>query len=507
MSGLGECPTIQVQVIRENFSSFTASVCNLRMQKPWALRTGPSLCALRRLSFDLFQLTVAHYQRYQHCQNSCGCIIPSSFPSFAMSTCIPANPDVSGVGVRSAIYAQNLLTFIPVLISLKDDYVSSHELQSIETQSVAILIIAFSILISTIIQVKTQDFSNFHTALILNLSWMNNTSTFIWFLLYVHRRTKPYPTMPVTWDDWMERAKSLLRPRPSMANPDAHAIALLVSHQTTKRTVEGSQSEYAEKHSPEHSYLDEGVDKVTSKPGIIRRLSQRTAGNLVLILGSIHLSLMSALGIWLWRSPLDFGSSSARCQVSLVVLGQSVPFDSPGLRRWSLILYWIFAIPGLNLVLPFIFFLIPHIIENQVRKWRSERRVRYNKLGFSEISVQFRKEGHTATLKWLGLGSLLCINLIFLVDTEATISRNRASHNGGEERQMGYGQVLSLVLLLVPLRDVFISLAFSKRSDSKKATKCLRQALVDGALDTEQVNRWLAEDADYNSIIIYDRKF
>jgi hypothetical protein len=55
------------------------------------------------------------------------------------------------------------------------------------------LAIAFAILISCIIEAAgtVRTVTGLHAAVILDLSWMNNTSTWIWFLLYAHHLTKP----------------------------------------------------------------------------------------------------------------------------------------------------------------------------------------------------------------------------------------------------------------------------------------------------------------------------
>jgi hypothetical protein len=112
-----------------------------------------------------------------------------------MDKCILANPDISGIGVRAAIYAQNLLCFAPVVAHLWDGNVSADEMRGVKDQSIGMLAIAFAILISTIIGATNvrggQNITSFHAAVILDLSWMNNTSTWIWFLLYAHHLTKP----------------------------------------------------------------------------------------------------------------------------------------------------------------------------------------------------------------------------------------------------------------------------------------------------------------------------
>jgi hypothetical protein len=60
-----------------------------------------------------------------------------------MESCIPPNPDISGIGVRIAIYAQNLLCFLPVVFYLWDSEISVDELAGLQDQSVGMLAIAF----------------------------------------------------------------------------------------------------------------------------------------------------------------------------------------------------------------------------------------------------------------------------------------------------------------------------------------------------------------------------
>ncbi|KAJ7020858.1 hypothetical protein C8F04DRAFT_912792, partial [Mycena alexandri] len=102
-------------------------------------------------------------------------------------------PDISGIGVRTAIYAQSLLCFAPVVAHLWDGNVSVDEMRGMKDQSIGMLAIAFAILISCIIEATgtVPNVTSLDTAVILHLSWMNNTSTWIWFLLYAHHLTKP----------------------------------------------------------------------------------------------------------------------------------------------------------------------------------------------------------------------------------------------------------------------------------------------------------------------------
>jgi hypothetical protein len=127
---------------------------------------------------------------------------------------IPANPDISGVGVRIAIYIQNLLSFFPAFYALLDGKISEKELETVEKQSTTILITAFAVLISAMVQAATYGLSSFHTSIILNLSWMNNTNTFIYFLLYIHHKSDPergVERVEPRWSAWRDHILRTLR--------------------------------------------------------------------------------------------------------------------------------------------------------------------------------------------------------------------------------------------------------------------------------------------------------
>ncbi|KAH8825971.1 hypothetical protein DL96DRAFT_1437240, partial [Flagelloscypha sp. PMI_526] len=111
-------------------------------------------------------------------------------------------PDISGIGVRAAIYAQNLLCFAPVIFYLSDGEITREELAGIQDQSTGMLAIAFAILIATVSLAAGQSptVSNYHAVIILSLSWMNNTSTWIWCILYVYKRTTAkFKPVGATW--------------------------------------------------------------------------------------------------------------------------------------------------------------------------------------------------------------------------------------------------------------------------------------------------------------------
>ncbi|KAJ7900859.1 hypothetical protein B0H13DRAFT_2336373 [Mycena leptocephala] len=59
---------------------------------------------------------------------------PTTSPMTSPSNlCLQADPDISGIGVRAAIYMQNLLSVISAIWALWDGKVTKAELDSVET--------------------------------------------------------------------------------------------------------------------------------------------------------------------------------------------------------------------------------------------------------------------------------------------------------------------------------------------------------------------------------------
>jgi hypothetical protein len=167
---------------------------------------------------------------------------------------------------------------------------------------------------------------------------------------------------------------------------------------------------------------------------------------LVIGLGSLHLTLMAAIGIWLWSSPIAFECSQPgmtsinpfpiEC-TSVSILGGNLKMISTGIRAWSLILYSIFLIPGLNLLIPALLFL-----------WL------YNALHDHKSTLGFLR--HPGILPVLiGLLILAVINVIFVISIELTISGAKIQQQPGES-EWTFGQTLALLLLSLPLRDTAI---------------------------------------------------
>jgi hypothetical protein len=71
----------------------------------------------------------------------------------------------------------------------------------------------------------------------------------------------------------------------------------------------------------------------------------------------------------------------------------------------------------------------------------------------------------------VGLVCLAIINILLLVDIELTLRRNKHDQSP-EEDEWGFGQVLALLLLIVPLRDFVTSIGdIRKKVKSEKAAE------------------------------------
>jgi hypothetical protein len=188
-------------------------------------------------------------------------------------------------------------------------------------------------------------------------------------------------------------------------------------------------------------------------PGSLKKFS-RVFGKIVLSLGSVHLTTMAAIGLWVWSSPYMFEKSQPHLLESIEdlppiectytsVLRHKIPLMSQGLRLSSLVMYGVFLIPGLNLLIPALVFLALFILYHQ--SWnlssKKNRNTNMNRSNPSTVPI------------FVGLLLLLGINIIFLVDIETTI--NEAVNQRPEESEWSFGQTLALLLLSLPIRDLF----------------------------------------------------
>ncbi|KAH6914581.1 hypothetical protein BKA70DRAFT_1509900 [Coprinopsis sp. MPI-PUGE-AT-0042] len=186
-----------------------------------------------------------------------------------MSLCtIPGNPDIAGIGVRIAIYIQNLLC-LPQLYGRSGMAKSRRKNWTPQRpRRTTNLVLALAILISYIVQALTLGLSNYHANIVLSMSWMNNTNAFIYFLLYIHHK------------------RHLVRAR----------LGVVVWRTARRFGIPG--------------HKENGSTEALDSRG--RHSAKVLVKRFVILLGSLHLSLMAALGIWLWINLFLFRESRIR---------------------------------------------------------------------------------------------------------------------------------------------------------------------------------------------------
>ncbi|KAF5349553.1 hypothetical protein D9756_008801 [Leucocoprinus leucothites] len=102
--------------------------------------------------------------------------------------CIPANPDIAGIGIRVAVYLQSFIGIAISLWAMRDNKLTKGEARVIWTHASGVLLTSCSLFLSAIIQAKTYGMSTYHGLIILNLGWINNASDFLRHFVTVHRR-------------------------------------------------------------------------------------------------------------------------------------------------------------------------------------------------------------------------------------------------------------------------------------------------------------------------------
>ena len=235
------------------------------------------------------------------------------------------------------------------------------------------------------------------------------------------------------------------------------------------------------------------------------RLFRRVA----LVLGSLHLTLMSALGLWLWSDPRGFGTADSACAVDhahLAIAGASVDFGSRALRAFSLFIYGLFLMPGFNLLPPMAVFLGIYLVhgkfypealqgdlnEPQPPSDTSQSTAKY----VWSVAKRISSPKSPVFPAFIGLCFLLAINIIFIVDIELTLRNNHGIQEQGEA-EWGFGQVLAVLLLFLPLRDL-VEMMFRRRQEFQTHLNSeLKRAIKNK--DGKDIEKWVLAGANPNT--------
>ncbi|KAJ7236314.1 hypothetical protein C8J57DRAFT_130884 [Mycena rebaudengoi] len=315
---------------------------------------------------------------------------------------LPSHPDIYASGVRTAVYVQTFLSFLPIASLLQlDQQVSLSDFVRMEEQATAPFITSFSILIAAILRAQTSGLTAFDANTILSLGWMNSTRIFIYFLLYIqHKSQVGRGQIGMAWAPWIKHLRGELAP-----------------------PVAWSRSGWRKRllRDPERSTFGSPTKSIFSR--------------VVIVTGSLHLTLLAAFGIWFWSNPRSFGVPAA--PGSTVILRLRVSLESRALRFFSLVMYSLFLAPGLNLILPMALFLALFRVCHALRRF-------HDKPSIAPLSI--------------GAAVLLAINVMLVVDIELALQQISSSN----EDLWTFGEVLAIMFLVLDLRDVLDTI-FARR--------------------------------------------
>lgn len=151
----------------------------------------------------------------------------------------------------------------------------------------------------------------------------------------------------------------------------------------------------------------------------------------------------------------------------VAIVGHHIPLHASALRSFSLIFYSLFLIPGVNLVLPMVVLLATYLTSRRLFRYRL-----------------FKKWLDVAPA-YVCLAVPFAVNVLFMVDIEFTLNWNLENgRQGNGERDWGFGQILAILLLLLPLRDLVEAvLARRHKRRQEELDEDLEQAVQRGDLD------------------------
>ncbi|KAH6914610.1 hypothetical protein BKA70DRAFT_551390 [Coprinopsis sp. MPI-PUGE-AT-0042] len=163
----------------------------------------------------------------------------------------------------------------------------------------------------------------------------------------------------------------------------------------------------------------------------------------VLVLaGAALMSLVGIFGVWLWQEPGNFGPVSALCATDVVVIvmpllgNLRMALGSGSLRACYLVLYGVFLAIG-----------VPSLVVGTLSP---------GCLGVSANRGPRSSSKYPKALIWLFI-----LNLATILEIEFTLREN-AHLQVGDMTSWNFGQVLAVVLVMVPARDALRAISAAR---------------------------------------------
>ena len=345
-------------------------------------------------------------------------------PALNASQGIIANPDISGIGVRTAIYVQAVLSLVHPLVAGYDGRIDDFEMQSLATVYLGILLPGCALVLSALIQAKTFGLSAYHAMIVLFLSWINNTSALTFFAyilvdqLYTRRyreleqlrrrnnREQEVTELDREWVEavdlgkWgvLEKVEKMLDrlksdkngTKSTSLNRDVWELEIQQWSLWRKNKImtkflpnRRDRLEFQRRWEKEWEFNKWEQEAIIPKalPWFYSQKFSWITGALT----SVHLTLLSGFGWWFWSTLPNFGINQ-ECipSIRFVFFTKSIPITSAALRSHSKSIYIFSSLPGINVfiwfeiflsgtmilaLVLFLFFLVARRIQQARRKW------------------------------------------------------------------------------------------------------------------------------------------
>ena len=205
---------------------------------------------------------------------------------------------------------------------------------------------------------------------------------------------------------------------------------------------------------------------------------------------------MASFGIWLWQDINTFGDSS-ECTpyIFTVIFGHNISAIDKSLRRLSLALYWITAIPIVNLFvggivaivgsvallvgyfigligvaialvfLIFPFYLFLYLLYRYLNRHPTDSNTTNDDAvdAISKVKASRWIPPGDARLGLFYLPFVLFLDVLFTIDTELMIRRSRPLVQPGES-QWTFGQTLAVIVTIIPILEARKCIKWRKSS-------------------------------------------
>ena len=315
-------------------------------------------------------------------------------PALNSSQGITANPDISGIGVRTAIYIQAVLSLAHPIVAGYDGKIDDFELKSLATVYLGILLPGCALILSAIIQAKTFGLSAYHAMIVLFLSLINNTSalTFFAYILgdqiyarqyqrikeLVSRKNRQHE-VSVLDREWVEavdlgkwRVLEKVEKRLDRLKSDKNGTKstslnrdlweLEIQQWTLwrkKKIIAMISPNQRDNLEFQRRWEEEWANNKRKQEAIVRNdstIQWTPFFSLKFIwitgaLASAHLTLVSGFGWWFWSTLPNFGiNQECISNICFVFFTKSIPITSSPLRSFSKFIYIFSTLPIFNVV-------------------------------------------------------------------------------------------------------------------------------------------------------------